>query len=206
MIHNYGVQVSITITEQVNSSPGLLIPAADGALVCSLKTFPPILLKRHAHAARTVKIAESGWSMCEKKRRPFKDRKISAFCPRGMVGGSNDEKKCYFPFSSDIHLWTWQTTSQNTLRNKCYSISLCQHLALHMLAVRARFKAAVPTRYFRLIIWTGAIAAYHLSNNSSYLFCVNASLKQLTGQQPTYINDCLVTQVQVYLQLWARAI
>lgn len=74
-----------------------------------------------------------------------------------------------------------------------------------MLAGHARFKAAVPTRCFRLIIWTGA-AAYHLSNKSSYLFCVNVSLKQLTGQQPTYINDCLVTQVQVYLQLWAGAI
>lgn len=42
MSHNYGVRVLITITEQVNSSPGLRIPAADGAPapVGSLKTFP----------------------------------------------------------------------------------------------------------------------------------------------------------------------
>lgn len=46
MIHNYGVRVLVTITEQVNSSPGLRIPAAAGALapVRSLKAFPPLLL------------------------------------------------------------------------------------------------------------------------------------------------------------------
>lgn len=49
MIHDYWARVLITITEQVNSSPGLRIPAADGALapVCSLKTFPPVRLGRH---------------------------------------------------------------------------------------------------------------------------------------------------------------
>lgn len=66
-IHSSGVRVLITITEQVTSSPGLPIPAADGALA-------PVS-KRSLHfrwgAALAATTAESGRKDAQKEAEAF---------------------------------------------------------------------------------------------------------------------------------------
>lgn len=115
MSHNYGVQVFITIREQVNSSPGLPFPAAYGALppVCSLQTF--------------------------------------------RVGSGGILR---------------------TDRYQCLALHMCMQDLLQPSRRHISDELSGPAR--------------PLGNKIPYLCGVMASVKQLTGQQPTSINDCRV--------------